>query len=45
MEVGVESNEIPDKAAFQEAMKPVYETYLADNPDVAPLVELIQNTD
>ena len=45
MEAGVEFNEIPDKAAFQEAMKPVYETYLADNPDIAPLVELIQNTD
>ncbi|MGI9452831.1 MAG: TRAP transporter substrate-binding protein [Geminicoccaceae bacterium] len=45
MEAGVEFNEIPDKAAFQEAMKPVYENYLADNSGIAPLVELIQNTD
>ncbi len=45
MEAGVEFNEIPDKAAFQDAMKPVYDTYLADNPDIVPLVELIQNTD
>ncbi|MEM7043777.1 MAG: TRAP transporter substrate-binding protein [Pseudomonadota bacterium] len=45
MEAGVEFNEIPDKAAFQDAMKPVYDAYLADNPDIAPLVELIQNTD
>ncbi len=45
MDAGVEFNEIPDKAAFQDAMKPVYDTYLADNPDIVPLVELIQNTD
>ncbi|MCB1370442.1 MAG: TRAP transporter substrate-binding protein [Rhodobacteraceae bacterium] len=42
---GVEFNEIPDKAPFQEAMKPVYDAYLAGNPDLKPLVELIQNTD
>lgn len=45
MGAGVEFNEIADKTAFQEAMKPVYDTYLADNPDIVPLVELIQNTD
>lgn len=45
MEGGVEFNEIADKTAFQDAMKPVYAQYLADNPDIAPLVELIQNTD
>ena len=37
-------NEIPDKSAFQAAMKPVYDKFLADNPDLKPLVELIQNT-
>jgi tripartite ATP-independent transporter DctP family solute receptor len=45
MEAGVQFNEIPNKAAFQEAMKPVYDAYLADNPDIVPLVELIQSTD
>lgn len=42
---GVKVNEIADKAPFQEAMAPVYETYLTDNPDLRPLVELIQSTD
>jgi tripartite ATP-independent transporter DctP family solute receptor len=42
---GVKFNDIPDKKAFQDAMKPVYDTYLAANPDLKPLVELIQNTD
>jgi tripartite ATP-independent transporter DctP family solute receptor len=41
---GSVTNEIPDKAAFQAAMKPVYDKYLADNPTLKPLVELIQNT-
>ncbi len=45
IEAGVKFNEIPDKAAFQAAMKPVYDAYLADNPDIVPLVELIQNTE
>jgi len=44
MAAGVEFNEIADKTPFQDAMTPVYETYLAANPDVKPLVELIQNT-
>ncbi len=44
MAAGVKFNEIPDKAAFQTAMKPVYDTYLADNPSLKPLVELIQST-
>ncbi|AZQ66647.1 TRAP transporter substrate-binding protein [Silicimonas algicola] len=43
MATGVKFNEIADKTPFQEAMKPVYETYLAANPDIAPLVELIQS--
>ena len=41
---GAVFNTIPDKSAFQAAMKPVYEKYLAENPDLRPLVELIQNT-
>ena len=41
---GVVANEIPDKSGFQAAMKPVYEKYLASNPALKPLVELIQNT-
>lgn len=41
---GVKFNEIADKSAFQMAMKPVYDKYLAANPDIVPLVKLIQNT-
>lgn len=39
---GVEVNEIADKTAFQQAMAPVYDAYVADNPDMAPLVEMIR---
>lgn len=42
---GVVVNEIADKAPFQDAMGPVYETYLTDNPDLRPLVEMIQTTE
>jgi tripartite ATP-independent transporter DctP family solute receptor len=42
---GVVTNEIADKGPFQEAMVPVYETYLSANPDLRPLVELIQATE
>ncbi len=45
MAAGVKFNDIADKSAFQEAMKPVYDTYLEANPDLKPLVELIQNTE
>ncbi|MEZ5845659.1 MAG: TRAP transporter substrate-binding protein [Geminicoccaceae bacterium] len=45
MEGGVQFNEIPDKKPFQDAMAPVYETYLEANPDLRPLVEMIQNTE
>ena len=41
---GSVTNAIPDKSAFQAAMKPVYEKFLADNPNLKPLVKLIQNT-
>lgn len=44
MESGVQFNEIANKGAFQEAMVPVYDNYLAANPDIKPLVEAIQNT-
>lgn len=42
---GVKINEIADKAPFQSAMTPVYEGFLAANPDLRPLVETIQSTD
>jgi tripartite ATP-independent transporter DctP family solute receptor len=45
MDAGVVFNEIADKGSFQAAMVPVYEGYLAANPDIKPLVELIQKTD
>lgn len=41
---GVQFNEIPDKSGFQAAMKPVYEKFLKDNPNLMTLVETIQNT-
>ena len=41
---GVQFNEIPDKSGFQAAMKPVYEKFLKDNPNLKMLVETIQNT-
>ncbi len=44
-EKGVVTNTIADKGPFQAAMAPVYEAYLSDNPDLRPLVELIQATD
>ena len=43
MKAGVKFNDIPDKSAFQAAMQPVYDKYLGDNPDLKPLVELIQS--
>lgn len=41
---GAVANTIPDKSAFQAAMKPVYNKFLADNPNLKPLVKLIQDT-
>ncbi len=41
---GAVANAIPDKSAFQAAMKPVYDKFLTDNPNLKPLVEMIQNT-
>jgi len=42
---GVIVNEVADKAPFQAAMAPVYEGYFESNPDLRPLVELIQATE
>jgi tripartite ATP-independent transporter DctP family solute receptor len=44
MAAGVKFNTIPDKSAFQNAMKPVYAKFLATNPKLVSLVKLIQNT-
>ena len=43
-EGGAVVNEIPEKSAFQAAMKPVYDKFLAANPGLKPLVKLIQET-
>ncbi|MFW5680761.1 MAG: TRAP transporter substrate-binding protein [Pseudomonadota bacterium] len=42
---GVEINEVEDKAAFQDAMGPVYEMAYRQNPELEALVELIQSID
>ncbi|WP_420404986.1 TRAP transporter substrate-binding protein [Nisaea sp.] len=44
MKAGVKFNDVADKAAFQNAMKPVYEKFLASNEDLKPLVAAIQAT-
>lgn len=44
-DAGVVVNEVADKAPFQAAMGPVYEAYFKSNPDLRPLVELIQATE
>ncbi len=42
---GIAVNEIADKGPFQDAMKQVYDEYLAANPDMAGLVEMAQKTE
>lgn len=42
IDAGIEINEIADKAAFQKAMQPVYDSFLEENPDLSGLVEAIQ---
>ncbi|MBB94892.1 MAG: C4-dicarboxylate ABC transporter [Rhodobacteraceae bacterium] len=42
---GTEVNTVADKAPFQQAMTPVYEAFLADNPDLSDLVELIRTAE
>lgn len=41
---GAKINEISDKSEFQSAMEPVYAKYLADNPELQSLVDLIKST-
>ncbi len=41
---GVKFNEIKDKSAFQNAMKPVYEKAVKDNPSLKTFIDQIQNT-
>lgn len=42
---GTTVNKIADKAPFQEAMASVYENFLAANPDLTDLVNLIRNAE
>jgi tripartite ATP-independent transporter DctP family solute receptor len=42
---GTEVNTIADKAPFQAAMAPVYEKFMADNPALTDLVNMIRNAD
>ncbi|WP_179381448.1 TRAP transporter substrate-binding protein [Jannaschia marina] len=39
---GATVNEVENKVAFQERMAPVYEGFVAANPDLAPVIEAIQ---
>jgi tripartite ATP-independent transporter DctP family solute receptor len=45
MDGGVAVNEVEDKAAFQAAMVPVYDKFLAENPDMTDLVNLFRNAE
>ncbi len=40
---GVAVNSIADKAAFQAAMAPVYDSFLSQNPDLTELVDMFRN--
>lgn len=42
LEAGVKYNEVTDKSAFQAAMKPVYDKYIAANPEHGPLIAEMQ---
>src|SRR3546814_871603 len=42
MAAGAQFNEIADKAPFQAAMKPVYNDFIAANPDLEGLIRAIQ---
>lgn len=42
---GATVNEVENKVAFQELMVPVYEGFIAANPDLAPIIEAIQGTE
>lgn len=42
---GVKYNEIADKGPFQSAMQPVYDKFIAANPDLEDLVKAVQAVD
>ncbi|WP_368186956.1 TRAP transporter substrate-binding protein [Aestuariibius sp. HNIBRBA575] len=42
---GTTVNTVADKAPFQDAMGPVYDAFLAANPDLVELVNMIRNAD
>ena len=44
-EGGVTVNTIDDKGPFQEAMAPVYDEFLAANPDLADLVQMMRDAE
>jgi len=44
-EGGTEINEIADKGPFQEAMAPVYDAFLENNPDLEPLVSMMREAE
>ena len=44
-EGGVQVNSIEDKGPFQEAMAPVYDEFLAANPDLADLVQMMRDAE
>ena len=44
-EGGVQVNAIEDKGPFQEAMAPVYDQFLAANPDLADLVQMMRDAE
>lgn len=41
---GAKVNEVEDKTAFQALMAPVYENFIAANPDLAPVIDAIRAT-
>lgn len=41
---GSKVNEVENKVAFQELMAPVYQDFLAANPDLAPVIDAIKAT-
>lgn len=42
---GSKVNEVENKVAFQDLVVPVYEGFVAANPDLAPIIEAIQSTE
>ncbi|SFU63521.1 TRAP transporter substrate-binding protein [Halomonas korlensis] len=43
LDAGVEINEVEDKAEFQELMQPVYDDFIAENPELESLIEDIRS--